>query len=177
MSRLKSKLVKKIVTIATVAVAACSDARMPLAPAGDDAPRMSEAVVGQLVAAQRATARPSAASETVTIGASGGSISVSGVTLSVPAGALNKPVAITMTVPAGRFLEVHFEPHGLNFRKAATLSMELDGSEGSQFKLAYFKTMSSSGVVDALEVSAAEVFGATVSGQVRHFSGYVMIQD
>lgn len=72
--------------------------------------------------------RKNAVSVTETIGRAGGTLSAAGVRLDVPAGALDADVEITMTVPKGSYLEAHFQPHGLEFDKAATLTMKLKGA-------------------------------------------------
>lgn len=173
MSRLKSKLVKKIITAAAVVATACSDAGMPVAPVMDDAPQMA-AVSGQMIAAaRRATPHASAESVSKMVTPSGAVLSVGGATLTVPAGAVDHPVRITMTVPEGSFLQVHFEPHGLQFDKPVGLSVDLEGATGSSFKLAYFETMTD-GMVNALETSDVTVANGVAHGFLRHFSGYII---
>ena len=67
-------------------------------------------------------------STTSVIGPRGGVIAGGGAQLVIPAGALTEDVAITMTVPAGDFLDVQFAPHGLQFRVPATLSIAVRGT-------------------------------------------------
>lgn len=64
-----------------------------------------------------------------TIGPRGGMIEAGGTRLYVPPGALREEITITATVPAGEFSAVHFEPHGLEFRKAPLLALDAAGCD------------------------------------------------
>lgn len=55
------------------------------------------------------------------IGPRGGRLTVNGVTLYVPPGALSRTVHITATVPEGENAFVEFQPSGLRFRRPAGL--------------------------------------------------------
>src|SRR5439155_19942809 len=64
------------------------------------------------------------ASTTQTIGSAGGVIRVGPHTLTISAGALSAPVAITRALVTGRGVDaVHFEPEGLKFARSAPLTM------------------------------------------------------
>ena len=169
MSRLKSKLVKKILTAAAITVTACSDANLPAAP---ELPTQTAVAPGQLVAAAlRAEPLPGTLSETRVIGPAGGTISLGGVTLSVPKGALDRPVAITATVPAGSMLQVEFAPHGLQFDAPFTLTF--DGVQSSDVVGVYFE----GGVGDFVRVLQSfptTLNGTSASFNSDHFSGYTM---
>ena len=169
MSRLKNKLVKKILTAAAITVTACSDASLPAAP---DTTVQSAVAPGRLVAAaMRAEPLASSLTETRVIGPAGGTISLGGVTLSVPKGALDQPVAITATVPAGSSLQVEFAPHGLQFNSPFTLTF--DGVQSSDVVGVYFEG-DGGGFVRVLQSFPTTVDGNSASFNSDHFSGYTM---
>ena len=171
MSRLKSKLVKKILTAAAITVTACSDASLPAAP---EMPAQTAVAPGQLVAAaMRATPLAGTVTETKVIGPAGGEISLAGVTLSVPKGALDRPVAITATVPAGSSLQVEFAPHGLQFNAPFTLTF--DGVQSSDVVGVYFEG-DAGAFVRALQSFPTTTSGSSASFNSDHFSGYIVVQ-
>jgi len=116
------------------------------------------------------------AQSTATIGPNGGAISAGPHTLSIPPGALSEPVKITMTVPTGRGVNaVEFAPEGLQFARSASLSMSYANCSllGNLLpkRIAY--------VSDNLDIlyyilSLDNLFGKRVTGQVSHFSDYVV---
>lgn len=61
-----------------------------------------------------------------TVGPKGGKIRLkaAGIVLDIPRGALRANTEITVTAPAGDALAFTFEPHGLVFRKPATISLK-----------------------------------------------------
>src|SRR5437867_4303781 len=63
------------------------------------------------------------ASATQTVGPSGGVLYVGPHILSIPAGALGAPVAITATAPSDKVNRIKFQPAGLIFQKSASLTM------------------------------------------------------
>src|SRR3989442_5803469 len=63
------------------------------------------------------------ATATQTVGPAGGVIRIGPHALSIPAGALNTPVTITATAPSDNVNPVPFQPQGLVFQPAATLTM------------------------------------------------------
>ena len=113
--------------IAPVLLAACADAPTE--------PQLQPAITGsrdystqlELVAAPDARSTDRV---TRTIGSSGGIIAANGVTLVIPAGALERDVAITMTVTTGTQTVVSLEPHGLALQRAAELSYTRLGTTG-----------------------------------------------
>src|SRR5215218_3752550 len=66
------------------------------------------------------------ASSTVTVGPAGGVIQVNDHRLTIPAGALNSPVAITMEAPSDTIRSVRFAPEGLQFNAAARPLLQMD---------------------------------------------------
>src|SRR5204863_267880 len=63
------------------------------------------------------------ATATQTVGPAGGVIRIGPHALSIPAGALDAPVTITATAPSDKVNRVQFQPEGLVFQRAATLTM------------------------------------------------------
>ena len=62
-------------------------------------------------------------SATQTIGPDGGTLQVGPHTLSIPPGALTEPVTITAVMPSDTVNRVQFQPQGLTFQQAASLTM------------------------------------------------------
>lgn len=123
----------------------------------------------------------------VTVGAAGGTVSAGGAVLSIPPGALAADTAITMSVsadpvPAGYAAYsplYRFEPSGLAFAKAASISIPFaiqpgsdSGNPGNDPRLAalFWSRRGGSGY----ERVAARISGGTVTAEVTHFStGFV----
>lgn len=136
--------------------------------------------------------RTKTVSVTKTIGKTGGHLTADGVTLTIPAGALDSDVEITVTVPKGSYVEAHFEPHGLEFAEAATLRMDVKGALPEQAGEAAVDVTGKvqkdiqSGLQGVYfegtlgeDAVAKEILGAVVEGdratmKIRHFSGYCM---
>jgi hypothetical protein len=64
---------------------------------------------------------------TAVIGTSGGTLHVGAHRLIVPPGALKQTVTISGLVPHGTSVQMHLFPEGLEFRKTATLILDLTG--------------------------------------------------
>ena len=115
-------------------------------------------------------------SETQTIGSAGGVLRVGPHTLTVPAGALASPVAISGEIVSGRGVNaVHFEPDGLQFARSASLTMSyancnLLGSLAPK-RIAYVGD--GLGIISYL-LSLDNLFAKRVTGRVDHFSNYAV---
>lgn len=121
-----------------------------------------------------------------TIGRSGGVLSIpaAGVSVVVPAGALNGDTQITMTARAGSLLAYDFEPHGVTFNVPLVFNQSLNGTNAGLLsplglKLGYYSDPSFLGQTTAL---VSEVIGGltsiltrTFTAPIKHFSGYVVI--
>lgn len=135
-------------------------------------------VLNQLLPAiTRNTPLLTTTSVTKTIGPDGGMIRGGGVELQVPRGALNAPVAITMVVPAGTYVEAQFFPHGLVFKEPATLRFDTKGTSatgmsGGSFAGAYYTLPILRGLISPAETFSASVVGDAVEFRIRHFSRY-----
>lgn len=165
-----------------VAVTACSEASNPIAPeAAPQAGLISEALgntVGRVL--ELGSPRRADQTATATIGAAGGTLSAGGVTLTIPAGALAADEEITMTVPRGRFMEVEFAPHGLQFSQPATLSFDLRGANvsaatGRGLGGVYFEGSLANGQFRTLDTFDVRVRSGVLSFEIDHFSGYCVV--
>jgi len=114
--------------------------------------------------------------ETETVGPAGGTLSAGPHTLYIPPNALSSPVTITMSIRQGGGVNgVHFEPEGLQFQRSAYLTMSYANcnllGRLAPKRIAY--------TTDALQIleyllSVDNLFGRKVTGQVHHFSDYVV---
>lgn len=157
-------------------VFACGDPT-PTAPT-TPLPAPDASLIGGLLAPTgllKCSALP-AASTTQTIGSAGGSISVGPHILRIPAGALDVLTTITATLDTERGVNgIKFQPEGLQFDTPAYLTMSYANCNvlGSLLpkRIAY-----TSNLLDILEylLSVDNLFTRKVTGQVKHFSEYVI---
>ncbi|HZI23380.1 MAG TPA: hypothetical protein VFD76_12710 [Gemmatimonadales bacterium] len=116
------------------------------------------------------------ASTTKTIGSGGGTLSAGPHTLVIPPGALAQPTTITMTLPTGLGVNaVQFRPAGLQFQKPAALTM----SYANCSLLGKLLPKQIAYTTDDLQIlyyllSLDNLLGKYVTGQVNHFSSYVV---
>jgi hypothetical protein len=121
------------------------------------------------------------------IGAGGGVVGVDGVTVTIPAGALSAPVAITIqrsgeSGPAGTLGQV-FEigPTGTTFSQPVTIAFaysdaELAGLAPSAFAV---ETISGGSILQWTPLSqiVVDVYAHTIAGQTTHLSPYALVQQ
>lgn len=161
---------------AVVLVAACGDrtptGAVPRAPAPD------ASLIGDLGGALgllKCSQLPYD-SVTKTIGYWGGSLQVGPHTLTIPVGALPQSTTITAVIPQGKGVNaVKFRPEGLQFQRPAYLTM----SYGNCSLLGLLLPKHIAYTTDALQIleyllSLDDIFTKHVTGQVRHFSDYVV---
>ena len=113
-------------------------------------------------------------SATAEIGAGGGVLDVGPHRLTIPSGALGAPVTITATAPAGDYVRVEFQPHGLAFATAASLDLSY-----AHCGLVTRLTGRVAYVDDGFRIlellpSLNDVLGQRVTGRLRHFSSYAL---
>lgn len=108
------------------------------------------------------------------IGPEGGTLKVGRHSLHVPPKALPQPTLISATAPAGKYVEVRFEPHGLKFDRPTALTMSY--SECGILKPYGLRIAYVSDNLEILEVllSLPNPFNQTVTGKVDHFSRYML---
>jgi hypothetical protein len=124
-----------------------------------------------------------------TIGKSGGTISIpeTGLTVSFPAGAVDRPLTITITAD-DKYVAYKMEPSGTRFLKDVTVTQQLDVTQlfGSPLKSQIFAAyiaddnIKLSGKVPVLEIEPSTTIFSPLSlpqAQVwiiRHFSRYML---
>jgi hypothetical protein len=181
--------------VALTGLAACADG--PVAPVADapsaDAPAPSatpsHAVLSAPTTARvltRATPLSRAVSVSAVIGSAGGVMTVpmTGLTLTVPAGAVRVPTTFTISAPAGAGVWYEFGPSGAKFDVPLTITQDLRGTNAagiarSAFEGAYFvdgtrnESTKSARVTEVLPVTFNGT-GTALSFKVTHFSGYMV---
>jgi hypothetical protein len=163
--------------VVALVVCACTD-RAPISAPELTPPPAEASLIGGLlggVGLLRCSDLPYAAA-TQTIGSAGGTIRVGPHMLTVPAGALASPVAITGALVTGRGVNaVRFQPDGLRFERSAFLTMSYANcdllSRLLPKRIAYVSD--GLGIVSYL-LSLDNLFGKTVTGRVSHFSNYAV---
>ena len=182
------------VTLGAVAMttfaAACADA--PSAPRQDakqpgDAPAfamLSAPATASVLTRLTPLSRPVQAS--AVIGSEGGTLSLptTGLTLRVPAGAVNRPTTFTVSAPAGDGVWYDFGPSGAKFAQPLVITQDLrsanlSGVTRSAMEGAYFtdgtrsETSKTAKVTEVLPVTFNGT-GTALSFKVTHFSGYMV---
>ena len=108
-----------VVVLAALVAAACAE---PAAP-GRRGPALSTSSSQTLLACENAVERSASA----VITPLGGTVTVQGVTVDVPAAAVVAPTEITVRVPAGRFLLADIDATGFeHFRFEAPITVSMD---------------------------------------------------
>ncbi|HMI58865.1 MAG TPA: hypothetical protein VK511_12500 [Gemmatimonadaceae bacterium] len=168
--RLASTLRSTFVALTTVLAVACADTATPLAPhVAEPAVSFSKGRDGKNVAVCKLQKEEW---KTEQIGPRGGHFNVGGVTLTIPAHALTRTVAITAHTLPTTSASVQLLPEGLQFAVPATLTMN------------YMKCQTPLLGVNVVYVQAdtvAEVVPSKnhpllklVSASIRHFSSYAV---
>jgi hypothetical protein len=109
------------------------------------------------------------------IGPRGGTIQVSGYTLKVPAGALQRDVLITAVAPRGSVNLVEFQPQGLQFSRPASLTMSYAncGLIGGLLPHHIAYTDNSLKILQLLP-ALDDLLRQTATASIGHFSGYAV---
>jgi len=108
------------------------------------------------------------------VGPWGGVVTVGPHSLVIPPGALESNVTISAKAPAGQYLEVQFEPHGLRFKQPAALNLNYSRCglvQGLLLSVVYIDDNRS--ILEILS-SSNNIFTRTVTGKLDHFSGYAV---
>lgn len=135
---------------------------------------------------QRATPLAAPVTWSFTAGPGGATSSngVTGLTITIPAGALAEEVTITVTALAGAPVAYRFEPHGLVFAQNVSLTQSLSGIEagllstlapsGAHFEgdaPAYTEGLA---LVNEIVGAQLDLLGGSVAFPIRHFSGWIV---
>jgi len=117
-------------------------------------------------------------SATVVVGSEGGILQVGPHVLSVPAGALDGPVAITAVLVPEPVNRVRFAPAGLAFREAASLTMSYAncGVLATLWpkQIAYVEDDDGGLAILELIASTDDLLARRVTGGITHFSSYAI---
>ena len=111
-----------------------------------------------------------------------------GLTVSIPQGALSAPTRITVTALAGNAVAYRFEPHGLQFASPVQLSQSLRGIKVKRDALGFPRLVGGYFPEDTLPTDPATHLaqvvellpvwlddgGKSARIEVRHFSGYTV---
>lgn len=110
------------------------------------------------------------------IGPNGGQLLVGSSRVIVPAGALNKKVFITATMPEGEFITIRFEfqPHGLVFKKPAGLILNASRCDIPSWAAPDIVYLSDTGEILERIDSYYSNYWHTVAAPIWHFSGYAI---
>ena len=176
----------------SLSVVACSDASRPFATAPDAGSVASEqqnllgGLLGLLVApVQRTTALADDVTWSFTAGPLGGftSNSTLGMSVSIPPGALDQNVRITVTAFKGKPVAYGFSPH-LEFDKKVTITQSLRGTSCGLLTCLVLKGAHFAGdrptysgglaVVDEVVGGVLSTLTRTFSFGVDHFSGWIV---
>ncbi|MDF1503863.1 hypothetical protein [Roseisolibacter sp. H3M3-2] len=171
---------------------ACAES--PLAPVAPEAPAPAAApqrglVSGTVqtltnVAGLRWTAPATRASATKVIGAGGGTLTVGGLTMIVPRGAVAGSTTFTVTRLPGSVVAYDFQPHGIRFAQPVTLRVAtlgtgigllptLTGVQGAHFvDEASLNQAAGRAAVTELRPARVDLLGVTFD--VTHFSGWMV---
>jgi len=134
----------------------------------------------------RTTPLPQDVTVRETIGRAGGMLSIptAGISVVVPAGALDRDTEITMTARAGSLIAYDFAPHGITFRVPLVFNQTLKGTNATlltatKLKLGYYTDPSLLGkttaIVSEVLSGLTNVLTWTFTAPIKHFSGYIII--
>ena len=144
-----------------------------------------------VVVLQRAQALRYDITQSKLIGSGGGQISIpsAGITVVVPAGAVDYMTPITVTALAGRGVAYEFGPQGTTFKKPLTIKQDLgvtnlDDKLLSKLKFngGYFRSRDDLlggllGIIYELLPATTNAHDGIVQFNVTHFSGYLIAVD
>jgi len=164
--------------VIALAVAGCTDRALMSAPESGPPTAPQASIIRDLLGGTGLLqcSNLSYATATQTIGSKGGTIRVGPHTLTVPAGALSSPVAITAVVVTGLGINVvHFQPEGLRFKRSASLTMSYANCDvlGRLLPKRIAYVDDGLGILSYL-LSIDNLLGKQVTGRVDHFSNYAV---
>jgi len=164
--------------VIALVVAGCTDRTLMSPPESGPPAALRASLIGDLlgVTGLLQCSNLSYATTTQTIGSAGGTIRVGPHTLTVPAGALSSPVAITGALVTGRGVNaVHFQPEGLRFERSASLTMSYANCSllGRLLPKRIAYVGDGLGILSYL-LSIDNLLAKQVRGRVDHFSNYAV---
>ncbi len=176
---------RKLIAAVTAAFAilsiSCNDSS-PVAPAAPatsvaDTVQPDASLLGSLLGPTGLLACTPQPYDSVTriIGPDGGTIHVGNNWFHVPPGALSRRVAITAVAPSGPVNVVNFQPQGLQFERAATLTMSYAncGLIGRLLPRHIAYTNDNLRILELLP-ALDNLLRQTATARIKHFSGYAI---
>ena len=106
-------------------------------------------------------------------GPSGGTLTFGTSRLIIPGGALRDTVTITATIPNGDVSRVEFQPHGLQFAKAAGLQLDTDGCAIDEQAPNVVYLSETGEVLETID-AVYDPRWHTIAATIWHFSGYAI---
>jgi hypothetical protein len=109
-----------------------------------------------------------------TIGKEGGTLKIGPHRLTIPKDALKKNVRISAVAPKGKYVQIKFEPEGLEFRRKTALTMSY--AECSLLSPLHLKIVYVNDQLQILEVlpTVTSVLTRTATAPIDHFSRYML---
>jgi len=173
-------LISSVLVLATFSLASCADRPSPLEPALEMTeqtnPELLELLTPTVHRIGLMQCRPMQRFEkSEVIGPDGGSMQIGPHKFVVPRGALRRNTRITAVAPSGRVNHIEFQPHGLEFRRPATLTMSYANCDVLATLLpkhiAY--TTPRLRIIELLE-TVDDLRRRQLSTELDHFSDYVL---
>ena len=201
------RIVASLSLAAALGLAACRDVVAPQSPPAAPGPNALLGILDPIISTipilgpllvpdtvvvlQRAQALSYDITQSKLIGSGGGQISIpaAGVTVVVPAGAVDYYTPITVTALAGRGVAYEFGPKGTTFKKPLTITQDLSVTTVDprllsrlKFSGGYFKSRNDLlggllGIIYELLPATTSANGGSVQFNVNHFSGYLIAVD
>jgi len=188
-----------VLTTTLVLISGCGDvSRLPTAPVQSTQPVQTDAQ-GQLLGGiideltktlvaplHRKTPLSAPVSWSFVVGPNGAtsSNSATGLTISIPRGALSSTVTIRVTALEGSEVAYRFQPHGLQFERNVTLTQSLSGIRGGLLSDLFLvgahfpgdepKLVNGLAVVDEIVGAQLNLLRTHMSFPITHFSGWIM---
>ncbi len=155
-------------------VVSCTDASPVSAPPPAVSGRAMSSLLGNVTTLLACTPAPYDSVVQI-VGPQGGTVAVGSNRLVIPPGALDTNTTITAVVPADTIDQVRFAPQGLVFAQPAALTMSyancpLAGLLGPVWVVYVNDALS----ILEIEPSNNDLLDFTVTGRIRHFSGYAV---
>jgi hypothetical protein len=173
--------ISAVLLAVTLVATSCSESGTPVAPdVAQQQPYTDAELLGLLSPTlQRLglmTCKPlPRATAVATIGKNGGTMQIGPHKFEVPKNALKHNVTIRAVAPSGRYRHVEFQPHGLEFKKSAKLTLSYKNCDllGSLLPKHIAHTTDNLRILYLLQ-SVDDVLNQKVTGRIDHFSDYVL---
>lgn len=169
------RLLAALVLLAT-GLTSCSPLDGPTAPpSGQEVAQVQLPILGGLLnGLLSCRAQPYARTDKV-IGPAGGTIRVGDHVLVIPSGALTRSVTITAESPSDQVASVRFSPEGLQFRRAATVTLDYSSCPLGRLQLLKHVAYTTDRLqILNLLLSRDNLLLMKVSADIEHFSRYAV---